>query len=175
VVRRPVRASGRLCAWQTTCGRVPARCARVRPLVRSSVRLCDNPESLCGRPGNLCARPTTCAGVRAFCAAGRRLVRVADNLCERQMTCAQVWHGNWTGVPFGSALQRGGEPTRGGISNPPARLPVLSVRSQLRESAMRVPSNCIPPSDLSPLHLEVRASQPTLCRSPFRISDENLI
>jgi hypothetical protein len=92
VVRRPVRVSGRLCAWQTTCGRVPARCAHVRPLVRSSVRLCDNSESLCGRPDDLCARPTTCAAVRAFGAAGRRLVRVVDNLCERQTTCAEGWH-----------------------------------------------------------------------------------
>ena len=71
---------------------VRARCARVRALVRSSVRLCDKPESLCGRPGNLCARPRTCARVRAFCAAVPPLVRAELHLCPRQTTCAGVWH-----------------------------------------------------------------------------------
>jgi len=90
-----------LWACQGTCARgrrlkhsIRTRCAAVRPLVRSSVRLCGKPKSLCGRPGDLCARPTTCAAVRAFCAAGRRLVRAEDHLCEPQTTCAEVWHGN---------------------------------------------------------------------------------
>jgi hypothetical protein len=60
--------------------------------VRSSLRLCDNPESLCERSGDLCACPATGASVPAFCAAVRRLVRASRNLCERPTTCAEVWH-----------------------------------------------------------------------------------
>jgi hypothetical protein len=102
-----------LCACPRTCARgrrlkhsVQKRCARVRALVRSSLRLCDSPESLCGRPDDLCARPTACARVRAFCAAVRLLVRAELHLCARQTTCAELWH------TFCTQLQSGGDTTK---------------------------------------------------------------
>jgi hypothetical protein len=53
-----------------------------KPLVRSSVRLCDNPESLCGVR-------TICARVRRLVRASGHSVRPSDDLCARKLTCAR--------------------------------------------------------------------------------------
>src|SRR4029079_18744225 len=104
-------------------------CACVRALVRSSLRLCDSPESLCARPDHLCARPTTCACVPAFCAAVRPLVRAELHLCARQTTCAELWHGKWAGH---TARCRLIPPPLAGMSserkaNPPRRVRSLCI------------------------------------------------